>query len=138
MYVVVCALPFLNLFSSVFALSQKFYRYHEMLHEKEAERAQLVNGGYAARPNYWLIFKQAFPQLFNIFFVFFVTLAIFPAVHSDIRMSDADFVVGPNLFVSVLCFLTFNVSAMMGSMTTSFVQFVRFKRLGCAGNMNIK
>lgn len=109
---------------------QKFYRYHEMLHEKEAERAQLVSeGGPAKRPPYWKIFKQASPQLFNIFFVFFVTLSIFPAVHSDIRQSDPDFVVGPQLFVSVLCFLTFNVSAMFGSMATSFVQFVSYSML---------
>lgn len=54
-----------------------------MVHEKERERSQIENGGNAsARPPYWTIFKQASPQLFNIFFVFFVTLAIFPAVHS--------------------------------------------------------
>lgn len=105
-------------------LSQKFYRYHEMLHEKETERAKLVNGGHATRPHYWQIFKQASPQLFNIFFVFFVTLSIFPAVHSDIGRSNPDFWVEPSMYVSVLCFLTFNVSAMLGSMATSFVQFV--------------
>lgn len=101
-----------------------------MLHEKEAERAQLVNGGGpATRPPYWQIFKQAFPQLFNIFFVFFVTLSIFPAVHSDIRMSDPNFIVEQKLFVSVVCFLTFNVFAMLGSLTTSFVQFVSLRDL---------
>lgn len=31
---------------------------------------------------YWTIFRQAMPQLFNIFFIFFVTLALFPAVQS--------------------------------------------------------
>lgn len=108
----------------MFLCSQKFYRYHEMLHEKETERAQLVSGGPTTRPPYWKIFKQASPQLFNIFFVFFVTLSIFPAVHSDIAPSDPNFVVDSKMYVSVLCFLTFNVSAMLGSMTTSFVQFV--------------
>lgn len=53
-----------------------------MLHEKENERSQSTNGGQNVRPPYWKIFKQASPQLFNIFLVFFVTLAIFPAVHS--------------------------------------------------------
>lgn len=95
-----------------------------MLHEKEAERAQLVSGGPPKRPAYWSIFKQASPQLFNVFFVFFVTLAIFPAVHSDVRRSDENFVVSSDLYVSVLCFLTFNLCAMLGSLTTSFVQFV--------------
>lgn len=31
---------------------------------------------------YWSIFKDTFMQLFNIFMIFFVTLAVFPAVHS--------------------------------------------------------
>ena len=29
---------------------------------------------------YWIIFKQCFPQCFNVFFTYFVTLTIFPAV----------------------------------------------------------
>lgn len=61
---------------------QKFYRYHEMLHEKEMTKSKVNNGGSNSRPPYFTIFKQTSPQLFNIFFVFFVTLAIFPAVHS--------------------------------------------------------
>lgn len=64
-------------------MGQKFYRYHEMLNEKEAERQQLVSGGPPGRPPYWTIFKQASPQLFNIFFVFFITLAVFPSVHAS-------------------------------------------------------
>lgn len=53
-----------------------------MLHEKEAAKTLRSNGGQNVRPPYWTIFKQASMQLFNIFFVFFVTLAIFPTVHS--------------------------------------------------------
>ena len=53
-----------------------------MLHEKETSKSQVANGGAIVRPPYWTIFKQASPQLFNIFFVFFITLAVFPAVHS--------------------------------------------------------
>lgn len=55
-----------------------------MLHSKELEKSKIV-GGSSSRPPYWTIFKQAFPQLFNVFFVFFVTLAIFPAIHSGNR-----------------------------------------------------
>lgn len=54
-----------------------------MLNQKEAEHQRLVSGGQVGRPPYWKIFKQASPQLFNVFFVFFVTLAIFPTVHSS-------------------------------------------------------
>lgn len=52
------------------------------MHEKEAEKARKLTAGVETRPPYWKIFKQAFPQLFNIFFVFFITLAVFPAVQS--------------------------------------------------------
>lgn len=108
---------------------QKFYRYHEMLNEKEAERQLRVSGGPPGRPPFWAIFKQASPQLFNIFFVFFVTLSIFPTVHSSIKPSDPDFIIGAGQYVSVLCFLTFNLCAMLGSAGASVVQWPRKERL---------
>lgn len=64
---------------------QRFYRYHELMHEKEAEKAIKMGASANSRPPYWQIFKQAFPQLFNIFFVFFITLALFPAVQSGMQ-----------------------------------------------------
>lgn len=39
-------------------------------------------GNQSDRPPYFKIFCKAFPQLLNIFMVFFVTLSIFPNVHS--------------------------------------------------------
>lgn len=47
---------------------------------------------------------------------------------TDILKSDANFWVPDNIYVSVLCFLTFNVSAMLGSLTTSWVQWVRHEK----------
>lgn len=45
----------------------------------------------------------------------------------DIKVSDPNFILGDKrLFVDVLCFLTFNFSAMMGSLVTSWIQWVRF------------
>lgn len=42
----------------------------------------------------------------------------------DIKMSDKNFIVPEELYVSILCFLTFNVCAMLGSLATSWVQWV--------------
>lgn len=42
----------------------------------------------------------------------------------DIKMSDTNFIVPEELYVSILCFLTFNVCAMLGSLATSWVQWV--------------
>lgn len=123
------------------------------MHEKETEKARKLSVGTNERPPYWKIFKQAFPQLFNIFFVFFITLAVFPAVQSgqfnwilthqknaydkgkiastsffifviDIKRLDSNFLVPEKFYISILCFLTFNASAMFGSLTTSWVQWV--------------
>ena len=58
---------------------QRFYRYHEQLYQKSVnENKKSVI--YVL--SYWNIFKKCFPQLVNIFLVFFVTLSLFPAVLS--------------------------------------------------------
>lgn len=66
---------------------QRFYRYHETLQERTlrvnpALAATNQNAPSTKRIPYGLIFKQSFVQLYNIFIVFFVSLAIFPALHS--------------------------------------------------------
>lgn len=102
---------------------QKYYKYHEMLAEKEKQRIERA-GFNTARPPYWKIFKQAFPQLFNVFLIFFVTLSVFPAVYSDIKQHDDDFLIPNDKFTIVTCYLTFNICAMLGSLVTSWVKWV--------------
>ncbi|XP_017860133.1 PREDICTED: equilibrative nucleoside transporter 1 [Drosophila arizonae] len=123
-YFVTAILILLFCFDTYFALPlTKFYRHYEMLNnEKKSDSRSQLNVPY------WQIFKKASPQLFNVFFTFFVTLAVFPAVHSDIKGSD-DFIIGSKYFTLVTCFLTFNVFAMLGSLTTSWVQWPKPKYL---------
>ncbi|XP_045780784.1 equilibrative nucleoside transporter 1 isoform X2 [Maniola jurtina] len=115
-------------FDTYFALPlNRFYRYHETLQE----RTLRVNPALAAtnqnadpvqkKTPYGLIVRQSFIQLYNIFIVFFVTLAVFPAVHSDIQPITPGFL-GSN-FVRITCFLTFNFTAMIGNITASLWQF---------------
>lgn len=73
--------------TTLFCPFQRFYRYHELMHEKEAEKSRRIGGGVTRRPPYWAIFKQAFPQLFNVFFIFFITLTLFPTVQSGNSVS---------------------------------------------------
>jgi equilibrative nucleoside transporter 1/2/3 len=129
-YFITAMFVILLCFDTYFAMPlNKFYRYHEMQSEKEQEKrpGQIVAN---ARPPYWTIFKRSFPQLFNVFFIFFVTLSIFPTVYSDIKSVNEgeDFlgIVPPKMFVQITCFLTFNVFAMLGSLTTSWIQWVSF------------
>ncbi|XP_030561323.1 equilibrative nucleoside transporter 1 [Drosophila novamexicana] len=117
-YFLTAILILLFCFDTYFALPlNKFFKHYEMLSsEKKSESNSQLNVPY------WKIFKKASPQLFNVFFTFFVTLAVFPAVHSDIKRSN-DFIIGEKYFTLVTCFLTFNVFAMLGSLTTSWIQW---------------
>lgn len=93
-----------------------------MLAEKDKQRHERA-GISTSRPPYWRIFKQAFPQLANVFMIFFVTLGIFPAVHSDIKILDKDNFPFSEKFTMITCFLTFNVFAMLGSLATSWCKW---------------
>jgi Nucleoside transporter len=118
-----------------------------MLAEKETEKNRRAGMDVNASPPYWKIFKQAFPQLMNVFLVFFVTLTVFPAIHSgkyflvtfkkfiekiqirisDIKSSDPEnFPFAIKNFTTITCFLTFNVFAMIGSLLTSWITWVGF------------
>lgn len=128
-YFITAMFVILLCFDTYFAMPlNKFYRYHEMMSEKQQEKARRSGININARPPYWRIFKESFMQLFNVFFIFFVTLTIFPGIHSKIEPSDKtkDFlgIVPENLFTPITCFLTFNLFAMLGSLTTSWVKWV--------------
>lgn len=81
-------------------------------------------GGAAdlSRPEYWKVFKGSARQLFNVFFTFFVSLSIFPSIHSDIASSNGSDNFLGNQFVNVTCFLSFNLFAMLGSWLASHYQ----------------
>ncbi|XP_075145843.1 equilibrative nucleoside transporter 2 [Haematobia irritans] len=121
-YFITAMLILLICFDTYFALPlNKFYRYHTMLRRKEEK--PLTNSQEVTRVPYWTVFKQAAPQMFNIFFTFFITLSVFPAIHSDIKANSPDFFISSNLFAPITCFLTFNLFAMLGSLTTSWIQW---------------
>lgn len=131
-YFITAMFVLLICFDTYFALPlNKFYRYHTFMRKKEEQPAvpnKETNVTNAKVP-YWTVFKQASPQLINIFLTFFVTLAVFPAVHSDIKVMDKNFFIPEKLFTSITCFLTFNLFAMLGSLTTSWIQWPKPKFL---------
>jgi equilibrative nucleoside transporter 1/2/3 len=73
---------------------------------------------------YWPVFKKCFPQCFNVFFTFFVTLTIFPAVHAEIVQTDKNFAISGKYFSAITCFLTFNLSAFAGNLLPAVFQWV--------------
>lgn len=68
-------LIFLNYF-------QRFYRHYE-LRDKIESKKRVADTGVKRKIPYIRVFRQAFPQLFNVFFVFFITLSIFPAIQAS-------------------------------------------------------
>ena len=73
----------LGLVSWAGGVLQRFYRYNELKSKRAEEENRAVQAAAGNnRIPYWYVFKRCFPQCFNVFFVFFVTLSIFPSVHS--------------------------------------------------------
>lgn len=78
----ICVYP-INFISIIF---QRFYRYNELMNEKESKAVSNNVQEEDSKTPYWTIFKDTSMQLFNIFMIFFVTLAVFPAVHSGKKL----------------------------------------------------
>uniref|UniRef100_A0A8C2WIB8 Solute carrier family 29 member 2 n=1 Tax=Cyclopterus lumpus TaxID=8103 RepID=A0A8C2WIB8_CYCLU len=70
------------------------------------------------------VFKKIWVMAFCVTFVFTVTLSVFPAVTADVRTSSP----GGNwerFFISVCCFLFFNVSDWLGRSVTTVIKWPR-------------
>lgn len=117
-YFIAALFILLACFDSFFALPlNRFYRYNEQRIQRQEEEKSAATGTLGkVRTPYWYIFRRCFPQCFNVFFVFFVTLSIFPTIYSDVKMVDPDFIIPERFFVAVCCFLSFNFFAMVGNL----------------------
>jgi len=116
-YFITALFILLACFDTYFALPlSRFYRYHKL---KSTRSGPELRGPSTAIP-YWYIFKRAFPQLLNVFLIFFVTLSVFPTVLADIKPVDKEFFISNDYFSAVLCFLTFNGTAMLGNLLPNF------------------
>lgn len=63
------------------------------------------------------VLKECWPQVFNAWCVYFVGLAVFPAVQVGIKSNDN--ILSELYFTPVTCFLMFNVTALIGTLLTS-------------------
>ncbi len=80
-YFITALFVLLACFDTYFALPlNRFFRYHEHVYNAALQRKKDRSVVHAIP--YCSVFKKCFPQCFNVFFTFFVTLTIFPAVHA--------------------------------------------------------
>ncbi|KAF5296664.1 hypothetical protein FQR65_LT10204 [Abscondita terminalis] len=123
-YFIAALFVLLSCFDTYFALPlNRYYRHYELKEKRDANIGKNQSAGVKERIPYFYVFKKSFPQLLNVFLVFFVTLSIFPAINANIEASDPNFFLTKKYFQSVTCFLTFNVFAMCGSYLTSFFAY---------------
>lgn len=123
-YFITALLVLLACFDTYFALPlNRFYRYHELMSQKEMQKKKRENLGGSQRTPFFAVFKKCYPQCLNVFLVFCVTLSLFPTVQSDIKPSDPNFFVPSKFYDSVLCYLTFNICAMIGSSLSTWIRW---------------
>ncbi|CDW57752.1 equilibrative nucleoside transporter [Trichuris trichiura] len=127
--IVTCLLSFLLLrFNRYFRTNYRF-----AISTEEESKTQLLREGternsfcsrcrQAVKPLIEVI-CQVKQQLFNIFFIFFVTLTIFPAMMANIESSSSDFPLSSRYYSAVMCFLVFNFFAVMGNLVSSWLRF---------------
>ena len=99
-------------------LLQKFFRYYDHVYSKKLRNSRR-RANFARSVPYGNIFLKCSSQCFNVFFIYFVTLAVFPTVFSEVKMTDQTFIIPPKYFTAVTCFLTFNLFAVIGNLIPS-------------------
>uniref|UniRef100_A0A0N4ZGL6 Equilibrative nucleoside transporter 1 n=1 Tax=Parastrongyloides trichosuri TaxID=131310 RepID=A0A0N4ZGL6_PARTI len=124
-------------FISIFMLGKfKYYRYYSNL-TKRVEAAEPIVVRSESKKIDWDLYmnvlKESWPQMVNVFLVFFVTLTCFPAIMADVRLfrpnGTYDFIIPEKYFTPVTTFLLFNFLAAVGSYCANFKQVPGPKKL---------
>lgn len=83
---------------------------HTFLSAEQGEKASVIE-----------VFKKVWVMAFCVTFVFTVTLSVFPAVTADVRtIFSAKW---ERFFISVCCFLTFNINDWLGRTITTLIRW---------------
>ncbi|KAI6240923.1 hypothetical protein M3Y99_00401100 [Aphelenchoides fujianensis] len=104
-----------------------FYAYYTHQGRRNREQTTQVDTGFDWAA-YKRVFKQTWKQMLCVFLTFFVTLALFPAIVSNVKLyrprdTPWDFALPEYLYVPVITFLNFNVCATIGNVLANFVQW---------------
>ncbi|KRY10050.1 Equilibrative nucleoside transporter 1 [Trichinella patagoniensis] len=85
-------------------------------------RSSICTALRAQCKQYYDVFKKLKLQLFNVFFLFLVSLAVFPALSGGVEPISTDSMpLAPRYFSAVCCFLTFNLFALFGNLASAWI-----------------
>lgn len=121
-YFVTAIVVLLIAFDAYFILPlSKFFRHFQMitkLKEHQARHDKQTCGNTLSR--YWNVFKEIWVLALSVWFVFFISLALFPQIQSDVKRLD--FPIHDVYWPAIFCFLSFNLFAMLGNLATECVR----------------
>ncbi|KAK6033154.1 nucleoside transporter [Ostertagia ostertagi] len=117
--------------SLIILTKQEFYTYHV---EKGAAARVESNTSKPGLKQFRECFRMCWVQLWNVYFLFFVSLCIFPAIMAATPLyrepGQGWYSIWPErLYTFITTFLTFNVFATVGSTVANFVQWPRAQYL---------
>ncbi|KAL8618130.1 hypothetical protein ACOMHN_034357 [Nucella lapillus] len=103
----------------------KFFRHYKRvmtLRQSRHKRSRPQNETFMDRVwVYWLVFKQIWVLAVSVWFIFFVSLALFPQIQSDIKRMSIP--MDDIYWTPVFCYLSFNLFAMLGNLLTEMLHF---------------
>ncbi|XP_035825618.1 uncharacterized protein LOC101856304 [Aplysia californica] len=128
-YFVVAIVILMVAFDAYFVTAHsRFYRHYVKLAELKDKESMEKAGGHSNTPFYVIlfrsfgrVFKKIYHLMFGVWFVFFITLALFPAVMSDVKPLNID--MDGEYWSAIFCFLCFNFFATIGNLTTEFIKW---------------
>ncbi|KAL4231708.1 Nucleoside transmembrane transporter [Mactra antiquata] len=147
-YFIVAIVVLLVAFDCYFLLPlTKFYQYYtkSVSRSEPAENQQMkfsdyVSAFFTSCKTYWFVVKKIKLQLFGVWLTFCVSLILFPAIQSNVKMVRASFlnesgieeyrtITFPEEFekkgywVSIFTFLSFNLFAFLGNLTSEWIKW---------------
>lgn len=138
-YFIVAIVVLLIAFDAYFVLPlTKFYQHYRksvtssVVEKSDMKCQDYVDAFVNSCKTYWVVVKKIKLQLFGVWFTFAVSLILFPAIQSSVvmvrdengdpHMFSDDFE-KKGLWVAIFCFLSFNLFAFLGNLTSEFVRW---------------
>ncbi|XP_065318730.1 equilibrative nucleoside transporter 3-like [Gordionus sp. m RMFG-2023] len=103
----------------------RFYRHHLRTSITPEQIDELINNPRTRRyksTDYSSVFNKIWVQCFGVFFCYFITLTIFPAIQVHIARKNSNFFIPDKYFDAILTFLNFNVFSLIGNLITEKIK----------------